>query len=76
MNEIMNEILNFSDFLSPTKNLIPHVCGLQSSPLRSCLLAAAPRGNNMKEAWTLEESLEVILKINLNLWGISQIISN
>ena len=32
LNEIMNEIMNFSDFLSPTKNLIPHVCGPQSSP--------------------------------------------
>ena len=32
-------------FIHPTKNLIPHVCGPQSSPLRSRLLAAAPRGN-------------------------------
>ena len=43
----MNEILNFYDFIHLTKSLIPHVFGPQSSPLRSCLLAAAPRGSKI-----------------------------
>ena len=48
LNEIMNKILNFYDFfIHPTKNLIPHVCGPQSSPLRRRLLAAAPQGSNL-----------------------------